>query len=150
MDLKTYLAGRSEEIISQATGAIERADLTHYQNKGSDYIRERLAELYECISQCLSEEDVTPLESYMGRIAVKRFNDGFDLCEIQSAMQAMEKSIWRRIIDELPPDEHGTKLSVITALLGAGRDALARQYVSLATQTKVPCLDTRALMDWAN
>jgi hypothetical protein len=36
-------------------------------------------------------------------------------------------------------------LGVVSTILGAGKDALAREYVSLATNAHAPSLDLRAL-----
>ncbi len=43
------------------------------------------------------------------------------------------------------PTHYAETLGHVSTILGAGKDALARRYVSLATDTRAPSLDLRAL-----
>jgi hypothetical protein len=45
----------------------------------------------------------------------------------------------------MPKDRLGQALGLVGTVLGAGKDSLARTYVTLATQTRAPSLDLRAL-----
>ena len=45
----------------------------------------------------------------------------------------------------MPPDELARALGLVSTVLGAAKDSLARAYVSLASQTKAPSLDLSAL-----
>jgi len=44
-------------------------------------------------------------------------------------------------------DELAESLGLLTTVLGVGKDALARTYVSLASHEHVPSLDLRALFE---
>jgi hypothetical protein len=45
------------------------------------------------------------------------------------------------------PARRAESLGLLTTVLGAGKDALARSYVSLASRQHVPSLDLRALLE---
>jgi hypothetical protein len=47
----------------------------------------------------------------------------------------------------MPPDAYAEALGLVTTALGAGKDALARAYVSLASETHAPSLDLTPLFD---
>jgi hypothetical protein len=78
-------------------------------------------------------------------IARERFASGFDLSEVQTAFNVLEEAIWRRILEGLPPVDYGEALGLVSTLLGAGKDALARTYVTLASKTKAPSLQLQHL-----
>ena len=81
----------------------------------------------------------------MQQIAAERFTSGYDLSEVQNAFNALEGAIWTRVFAALEPGQYAEALGLVTTILGAGKDALAREYVSLATDTHAPSLDLRAL-----
>ena len=78
-------------------------------------------------------------------IATERFHAGYDLAEIQTAFNALEEATWMRVLQRLDASELAEALGLISTVLGAGKDALARAYVSLAADTNVESLDLRAL-----
>jgi hypothetical protein len=64
---------------------------------------------------------------------------------VQSAFNSLEEVVWARMLAELPPAELAEALGLVSTVLGAGKDALARRYVSLAARTHAPSLDLSAL-----
>jgi len=50
-----------------------------------------------------------------------------------------------RVFAELEPAQFAETLGLVSTILGAAKDALARKYVSLATDTHAPSLDLHAL-----
>ena len=55
--------------------------------------------------------------------------------------------MWRRVADGVPPADLAEAIGLLSTILGFGKDALARRYVSLATERHVPTLDLSALFD---
>ena len=53
--------------------------------------------------------------------------------------------MWRRVVAATPPDELAEAVGLLTTVLGFGKDALARKYVSLSSERHVPSLDLSAL-----
>jgi hypothetical protein len=78
-------------------------------------------------------------------VAQKRFNAGYDLSELQTAFNAVEEATWSRVFAELQPAQFAEALGLVSTILGAAKDALARKYVSLATNIQAPSLDLQAL-----
>lgn len=77
-------------------------------------------------------------------IANERFDAGYDLAEVRGAFNALEAAVWTRVLAGLDPDQFARALGLVSTVLGAGKDALAREHVSLATSARVPSLDLRA------
>ena len=84
---------------------------------------------------------------YAEQIARERFDNGFDIGEVQTAFNVLEESMWRRLAGVTPPSEIVESLGLLSTVLGVGKDAFARTYVSLASKQHVPSLDLRAMFD---
>ena len=82
-------------------------------------------------------------------IAEERFHAGFDLGEVQAAFNALHEAMWRQVVVAEQPSALAESVGLLGTALGAGKDALARAYVSLASQRRVPSLDLSALSEGA-
>ena len=90
-----------------------------------------------------------PICEYAQHVAEERFDAGFGIAEVQSAFNVLEEAIWHVVLAQLPADDLLEAAGLVGTILGAGRDALARTWVSLATSQHVPSLDLTALFEGA-
>jgi RsbRD-like negative regulator of sigma factor len=139
------LAANRASILDDAADALGRTHSSHYERAGEAEVRSRLESLFDRLVRALARHDVAPVVVYAQEVAEQRFRSGFDLSEVQSAFNALEEVVWARMLAELPPAELAEALGLVSTVLGAGKDALARRYVSLAAQTHAPSLDLSAL-----
>lgn len=145
MTLNQLLKEQTNDILSDAQAAIARARLTHYEKSGSEHTHQRLRALYTLTARAVKEKNMGPMIAHAETIARERFEAGFDLSEGQTAFNALEEAIWIRILKDMSPNELAEALGLISTVLGAGKDALARTYVSLASKTKSPSLNLQSL-----
>jgi hypothetical protein len=131
-------------IVGMAAESI-RAGRTRYDVAGDDEIRQRLDALYEQLLDAITTSDLSGIVDYAEHVADDRYTAGYDLSDVQVAINTLEEATWSRLCDRLPPDELAVPLGVVGTILGAAKDALAREYVTLASQTHVASLDMRAL-----
>jgi hypothetical protein len=149
MELPQLLHDRGESILDDAVHAMERSHLRSYEQTGMDRARQRLRDLYVLTVSAVADRKLGPIVAHAETIASERFTAGFDLWEVQTAFNVLEEAIWMRIIKELPPAQYAEALGLVSTVLGAGKDALARAYVSLATKTKAPALNLQSLFSGA-
>jgi len=149
MDLAAILDAKRTEILQHATGALGRAHLQHYELSGSESSRHRLDDLFDVVATSLKERTLEPICRYSQTIAQERFDTGFTIGEVQTAFNVLEESIWQVVIPHLPPSDLAEATGLIGTVLGAGKDALARAWVSQATSEHVPSLDLAALFQGA-
>ncbi len=83
--------------------------------------------------RCVREDDVDPIIASSHQLAADRFAAGFDIGEVQGEFNVLEEVLWREVADTLAGDQRIDALELLNAILGAGRDALARTYVALAS-----------------
>ena len=145
MEINQLLKGRSDEIVTSAVQALERAHVKHYEADGLGQARARLEALYNVVAQCLENTDAGPILKHAEKVAEERFIAGFDLQEVQTTFNVLEETIWHHAFISMKPEELFHAIGSVSTILGMGKDALARTYVSLASGKKVPALNLEEL-----
>lgn len=145
MTIAQFLQNRASDILREAGEAMSRAHLKNYETAGAEQTRQRLQALYNLILQGVREKNLTPMRVHAKAVATERFTAGFDLWEVQTAFNVLEEAIWLHILKELEPAQLAEALSLVSTVLGAGKDTLARTYVGLASKTRAPAFNVPAL-----
>ena len=145
MDLAKYLHDSSDEILGASTAAIGRSLLKNYELAGKEQTHQRLKALFVLTTRAVKERNLGPMVAYAETIARDRFAAGFDLSEVQTAFNVLEEATWTCIVKGLPPAEYGEALGLVSTVLGAGKDALARTYVTLASKSRTSSLNLQTL-----
>lgn len=143
MTFSELLHEQSDSIIREALAAVDRCGLRHYREP--DHTRQRMKALLVLTQRALRDRNLGPMLAHAETIAGERFQAGFDLSEVQTAFNVLEEVIWKRIVKHLPPDQFADAFGMLSTVLGAGKDALACAYVSLASRSKVTSLDLEEL-----
>jgi hypothetical protein len=93
----------------------------------------------------IKDRDLAEMSVFAEQVARRRFDQGFDIAEVQAAFNALEEAMWRHLVDAVEPEELAEAVGLLSTVLGYGKDTLARTYVSLASSRHVPSLDLSAL-----
>jgi hypothetical protein len=141
-----FLTTQRVAILDVAFAELDRRHVRHYESSGAEETRLRLDRLYDALLHAAETRDLGAVVAYAERVAAERYHSGYGLSEVQTAFNVLEEAIWTCVFAELNPSTHAEALSVVSTILGAAKDALARRYVALATQTHVPALDVDALL----
>ncbi len=147
MNLMQLLQERGGDILREAYQMMSRARLKNYEAAGVQQIQQRLQALYELVTRSVAERNLVPMRMYAKAIATERFEAGFDLWEVQTAFNVLEETIWKCILNEMQPEQYAEALSLVSTVLGTGKDTLARTYVALASKTKTPVLNVQYLFN---
>lgn len=145
MELIKLLETNSDKIISEAYKSVYKDKLKGYKKVGQERTKEKLENLLKKVIQCVRKKELLPMLNYTEKIATERFSSGYDLFEVQTAINALEGTIWNIIFKEISPDKLKENLGLVSTVLGAGKDHLARTYVFLATKSKAPALNLNNL-----
>jgi hypothetical protein len=145
MSVDVVLAGSAGEILDEAYGELHPSVHPSYQALGEETTRRYLEELFTLVVEGVSAREAVHLVQHAELIAGERFHAGFDLAEVQAAFNALEQAMWRRVATGEDPFELLASVGVLSAVLGAGKDALARSWVHLASARHAPHLDVQAL-----
>jgi hypothetical protein len=145
MDLIKLLESHTDKIITDAYNSVCKDKLKGYSKVGKEKTKAKLSDLFKKVLQCVKKKELIPMLSYTEKIAKERCASGYDLFEVQTAINSLEVAIWSIIFKEVKPEKLAEYLGLISTVLGAGKDNLARTYVSLATKSKAPSLNLQNL-----
>ena len=141
MDIESLLAGQRSEVIDEAFESLDRSHEVHYEESGEEFTRGRLSDLFDLVVTALRDRQLEPVSTYCEDVAERRFAAGFGISEVQTAFNALEVAMWRRLVAGVPPQGLAEAVGLLSTILGFGKDALARRCVSLASERHVPTLD---------
>lgn len=150
MEPDVLLVAAREPVLDEAYSALQRSQVSHYRLAGEALTRKRLAELFDLVVDAIRTRHLAALNAHVEQVAEDRFNQGYDVSEVQTAFNALEEAMWRRIVTEVPPEELAEAIGLLSTVLGFGKDALTRRYVSLASERHVPSLDLSELFGGAS
>ena len=145
MDVALLLENARTQVLDEAFAALESSHIAHYQAAGEPLTRQRLSDLHDLVVDAIRKRDLTEVTAYSNAVAEERFQAGFDISEVQTAFNCLEEAMWRRLVADEPQSELAEAIGLLSTVLGSGKDALARTYVSLAGHRKVTSLDLSAL-----
>jgi len=132
MDLTQLLAESRTTIISEALQGLTRATLPHYEASDAEQNSERLSKLFDLTLRGVDTRTLIPIVEYARGVARQRYDDGFGLQEVHAAFNVLEEVIWRTIAARLQPLQYPEAFGLVSTVLGAGKQALALEWVSLA------------------
>ncbi len=132
MELHDLLLLHRAAAIDQALQGLTRAALPHYSADEVAANRRRLEKLYDLCLQCIADRSLMPICEYARRVAGERHREGFHFQEVHTAFNVLEEVIWRLITANLQPPQVVEALGQASTVLGAGKQALAIEFVNLA------------------
>lgn len=132
-------------LLAESFEGMKRCRLVHYEAAGDEEIRRRLEGLYALLRGAVAERDLEPVLAFGRETARRRWAEGVDLQEVQSAINALEEAVWRRIVKDVPPAGLAEALGLVSTVLGVCKDTMASTYVGLATRQHAASLDMKAL-----
>ena len=145
MSVTELLARDASEIVDRATDAILGDRLRHYAAAGREAVRGQVEDLFGRMLASIDARDATAMIEHARKIAGIRFEAGFGLHEVQTAMNVIEEAVWLRLGSLLPAEEFAAAIRVVSSILGMANDALATSYVDLAARSHAPARDIAAL-----
>lgn len=145
MKPEEILTQARDEVLEEAYAALAHTSPTHYERRGETFTRARLGDLFDLVVATIVSRELGPLSTRVEAIATERFSGGFDISEVQSAFNALELAMWRRLVASTPPEELAESIGLMSTVMGFAKDALARRYISLASDRHVQSLDLSTL-----
>jgi hypothetical protein len=145
MNIITLITEQREKILDAATDSLTNARLKHYQNNTEKDNRQRLSYLLDLAIESMGKYDLGPIVTYAQHLASERFNSGFEIAEVLSAINVLEEAIWQEIVKDSDASDYPEYFGLASTVLGAAKQALATEYVSLASRNRVESIDLTSL-----
>ena len=132
MDVSTALASAEERVIDEAVAALAQGD-QKCQPSRPDERRRDVRQLFRLVLRCVRAGRAEPIIRPSEQIAAHGYAAGIDLTEGQGAFNVLAEVLWRHLAGALAGEQLVQALALLNATVGAGKDAMARTYVALAT-----------------
>lgn len=145
MELSELITVHHDRIVAEAADALTHSRLKHYSTDQAAVNTLRVRRLVNLTSECIKTNTLVPMIEYAKNVARERFEQGFPLQEVQASFNVVEEIIWKYITSEMPPADYPQAFGLASTILGAGKEALAVEYVSLASESHMPSLDLSQL-----
>ena len=133
--MSAVLASARGRVVGEAVAALERRDQAHRRTASAADRRRYVWDLFGVVVQCVRESGTEPIIASSRQVAADRFAAGFDIAEIQGEFSVLEEMLWRHVVNALAAEQRIEAQRLVSTILGAGRDAVARTYVALAGQS---------------
>ena len=147
MELSELFRSWEDDLVNEAVTELRHARLKSYIADGEEITRERVTKFLEKAMECFSLRRAEPMIEHAERISRERHAAGYDLSEVQTAINVIEEALWKRILSSVEPDELAHALGMVNAIFGMSKDVLARTYVSLATNRETPRKELDEILD---
>jgi methylmalonyl-CoA decarboxylase len=135
VDASAVLVSAEDRVIDEAVAALAQRDQAH-QSAGPDGRRRDVRQLFRLVLRCLHAERAKPVIRPSEQIATHCYAAGIDLAEIHGTFNVLAEVLWRHLAGALADEQLVQALGLLTAIVGAGKDAMARTYVALATRDR--------------
>jgi hypothetical protein len=133
VDVSTALASAEERVIDEAVAALAQGD-QKCQPSRPDERRRDVRQLFRLVLRCVRAGRAEPIIRPSEQIAAHGYAAGIDLTEGQGAFNVLAEVLWRHLAGALAGEQLVQALALLNATVGAGKDAMARTYVALATE----------------
>jgi len=135
VDASAVLASAEDRVIDAGVAALARCDQADGRPPGGDKRRD-VRQLFRLVVRCVSAGRAEPVIRPCEQIAAHCYAAGTDLTELLGAFNVLAEVLWRQLADVLADDQLVQALELLNAIVGAGKDAMARTYVSLAIRDR--------------
>jgi len=143
--LASFFDGNEEHIVNETTRRLRGSDSEHYRGLETIDLRPRMAALFEAFKGSVLANDPTAVQEFVAEVGLKRLRQGYDLGELQFAVNTIDAVTWETARDEFAEAGAGAfeALNRLSDAVGWAKDRLALACLdeTLATEAKLRRLD---------
>jgi len=125
-----------DEVVDEAVGILVQRDEARHQSPGPDGRRREARQLFRLLLRCVHEGRTELIIKPSEQIAAHSYAAGIEITEVQGSFNVLAGVLWRKLAGLLDGEQLVQVLELLTAIVGAGKDALARTYVALAIRDR--------------
>jgi methylmalonyl-CoA decarboxylase len=133
VDVSAVLAEAEDRVVEEAVAALAEGDQPDQHRHSAEERRRDARQLFRLVLRCVREGSAESIIAPSGRIAAHCFAAGTDLAEVQGEFNALAEALWRRADSSLAGEQRVQTIRLVNDIVGAGKDALARTYVTLTS-----------------
>jgi methylmalonyl-CoA decarboxylase len=133
VDASAVLADAEDRVIDETVAALAQHDQARRSPRPDEHRRD-VRQLFRLVLRCMHAGRAEPIAKPSEQIAAHSYAAGLDFAEVQEAFNVLAGVLWCYLADVLVGEQLVQALGLLNAVVGAGKDAMARTYVALATR----------------
>ncbi len=134
MKLIELLHQKPDLILLDSTDNLVRSNLKHYKKLNPENIRIRLNHLFQTLVTCVETGSCNEMVTFMDKVSDERFESGFEIHEVQTAINILEESLWRNIGKFVDNDKQVNAMKEVTGILSKAKEEMANEYAMLSKE----------------
>ncbi len=134
MTLLELLNQKPELILLDATERLVRAHLEHYTQLNPERIRTRFMRLFQSLVKAIETNSSNEMVKFMEIVSDERFETGYELSEVQTAINILEETVWRKISIFVDEDKQAASMKQVTGILTKAKEELANEFVLMGKE----------------
>jgi hypothetical protein len=132
MTLLEMLYNKPDLILLDALESLEKIHLIHYGNLKPELIRFRLSKLLEAFVKSVETSSIDEMTNFISKISDERYELGFELYEVQTVINILEESLWKKILIFVDEDKQISAMKQVSDILSKGKERLVNEYANIS------------------
>ena len=126
--LYSLLNDEQDGLVSDAVNRFKTSSAEHYSRADFNGLRSKCSSLIQSLNMAVKEEH-KDFPEYVRKISKDRIREGYDLDEMQFALNTIEELVWRLCLEKVADEKEKLEdLCLLTRLIESAKDGVARQY----------------------
>jgi methylmalonyl-CoA decarboxylase len=138
VEVSAVLAAAEDQVVDETVAALAHRGPALDDSSSPEQRRRDVRQLFGLVLRCVREGRAEPIIRPSEQIAAHSFAAGLDLDAVQGEFNVLAEVMWRHVASSLTGTQLAQALGLVNGVVGAGKDALARAYVALASQEGDP------------
>lgn len=132
MTLLEMLYNKPDLILLDALDSLSKIHLIHYDNLKPQLIRFRLSKLLEALVKCVESSSMDEMTNFISKISDERYELGFELYEVQTVINILEESLWKKIQIFIDEDKQISAMKQVSDILSQAKERLVNEYANIS------------------
>lgn len=132
MTLLELIYNKPELIVNESTKNLMRVNLPHYSKFRKEEIEKNFSNLLLAFTKCIENNSADEMISYMNLILNERFAKGFQIEEVEIALNIFEESIWKNIYKNVDEDKQYSAMRLALCILSKAKEELLNDYAMMS------------------
>ncbi|MFO7655264.1 MAG: hypothetical protein R6X25_15805 [Candidatus Krumholzibacteriia bacterium] len=135
-----------DEIAERVASQLKSSSSPHYRQMSVPELAGRARRMVEVFVDSIGGAPGR-LAAYLEDVADVRMQEGFFLGEMQGALNVLEETAWRLVVDHIVGEHQVEGLSRVTTVIGVAKDRLAQVYLERSLRAETEAVVLRRRLD---
>ena len=119
---------KRDQILQDSVNTLEKALLKHYKLLTTEQIKFKMLNLFHMLVKSIEINSSNEMMEYIEKVSDIRHESGYELQEVQTAINILEECMWENINKFVDEDLQISGIKQVTRLLSKAKEELADEY----------------------